>query len=80
MSATPSTQAGLERDRTHRIRWFARFPGHSEDWTPANRHMVRSGFGWDVRCSCGQASSTGGYTLGAMRDKVWDHTHLGIDL
>jgi len=64
----------------HRVRWFARFPGSAEDWIPATADMVRSGYGWDVRCSCGQESHTGGYTERAMRDRVWDHRHLGHNL
>jgi hypothetical protein len=57
----------------HRIRWFARFSGHPDDWMPATSGMVRSSFGWDVRCSCGWETNTGGGTEGYVRDLVYWH-------
>jgi hypothetical protein len=57
----------------HRVRWFVRFPGHPDDWTPATAGMVRSSFGWDVRCSCGWETNTGGGTPGYVEELIWSH-------
>jgi hypothetical protein len=57
----------------HKIRWFARFPGSHEDWTPRSRTMCGSGWNWDVRCSCGWETRTGGATESSIRSDVWLH-------
>jgi hypothetical protein len=59
----------------HRIRWFARFPGTDEDWTPrtARMSMAANQFGWDVRCSCGWETHTGGAVPRYIRDLIWSH-------
>jgi hypothetical protein len=59
----------------HIIRWFARFPGTDEDWTPrsAGMSMAANQFGWDVRCSCGWETRTGGAVPRYIRDQIWWH-------
>jgi hypothetical protein len=58
---------------THRVRWYARHPGHPQDWTPRTRNMVGGGWAWDVECTCGWASRTGGALQGYLRTVVEDH-------
>lgn len=36
--------------------------------------------GYDVECSCGQATKTGGAIRKYVADKVYFHTHYGFDL
>ena len=63
----------------HRARWFARV-GPCEEapdgWLPRNRYMAGKDWGWDVRCSCGWHSSTGGgieaYTQEVLDEHRWD--------
>lgn len=57
----------------HAIRWYARFPGHPEDWTPRTSRMLRSHFGWDVKCSCGFQTNTGGGVESWVSQLVWEH-------
>lgn len=66
----------------HRIRWFARIPVGSEEapdgWLPRTKAM-RGQWGWDVRCSCGWESRTGGAVERWVRELVefhkWDAEH-----
>lgn len=59
----------------HKVRWFARFPGTDEDWTPrsAGMSMAASQFGWDVRCSCGWETHSGGGVPSYIRQLIWEH-------
>lgn len=56
----------------HRIRWFARLDG---EWIPRTRQM-RGAWGWDVKCSCGWETRTGGATETSIRRDIWQHKFL----
>lgn len=57
----------------HFIRWFARFPDRPDvDWMPRTSSM-RGAWGWDVRCSCGWETRTGGAVERAIRREVRRH-------
>jgi hypothetical protein len=62
----------------HQIRWFARVTPCEEapdGWLPRTAQM-RGAWGWDVRCSCGWATNTGGAVVRYIREQVWLH-HFG---
>jgi hypothetical protein len=53
----------------HRMRWFAvaqgeRFPRTSD---------MRGQIGWDVVCSCGWDSKTGGAVRRYIEELIWEH-------
>lgn len=57
----------------HKVRWFARFPDSpADDWMPRQSSM-RGAWGFDVRCSCGWETRTGGATESAIRTEVRFH-------
>lgn len=59
----------------HRIRWYARVGPCVEapdGWLP-RRAKFRGMWGWDVRCSCGLETRTGGGTTRSIRDLIWAH-------
>lgn len=66
---TPQTR------REHRARWWV------WGWSPAtgekrmlpHQANMRGTWGWDVTCSCGWESQTGGATRGSVEDALWDH-------
>lgn len=58
----------------HRMSWFV------YAWAPGQpavkmRHTstMRGEWGWDVECSCGWSTKTGGATRTYIRDQVWSH-------
>lgn len=60
----------------HRIRWFARVQlveGDRLGWLPRTEHMAGRDWGWDVRCSCGWETRTGGAIQQRIRDAIADH-------
>jgi hypothetical protein len=65
---------------THRVRWFGVDPsvpfGHPEHLVPRNRHMNGRDWGWDVKCSCGWESRTGGAIEARVREAVEDHKSM----
>jgi hypothetical protein len=67
----------------HRIRWFARIePGSVEapdGWLPRTKQM-KGNWGWDVRCSCGQESRTGGATQRYIKERIYWHKLTGEPL
>jgi len=63
--------------RAHRIRWYAvdpsvpfSDPGHL---IPKHETMLWSNYGWDVKCSCGWESRTGGAIYSSVLRNVEDH-------
>jgi hypothetical protein len=73
---------GPSRDTTHRISWFARLEPCAEapdGWLPRQASM-RGSWGWDVKCSCGQQSRTGGGVQSWVKRLVYFHTHYGWPL
>lgn len=54
----------------HRIRWFGISGGER---IPRNRHMRGGDWGWDVECSCGWRTRTGGAIQAYVRGLVWQH-------
>lgn len=75
--STPATRAN------HRIRWYARVQpdGYVPDgWLPRNSQMADASFGWDVKCSCGQQTGTGGAIAARIREAVYWHREIGQDL
>jgi hypothetical protein len=65
----------------HKIRWYARIPVGSQEapdgWLPRTAQM-RGTWGWDVRCSCGMETRTGGATRRSIRELIWLHKY-GIE-
>ncbi len=64
LQITPETKAA------HRARWFARLEG---EWIPRNSIMPGSAWGWDVRCSCGWETRTGGAIEAFIRSELFWH-------
>jgi hypothetical protein len=66
-----------ETMRAHRIRWFAVDPsvpfGQEGHYIPKQETMLWSNYGWDVKCSCGWESRTGGAIGASVRRDVEDH-------
>jgi hypothetical protein len=56
----------------HRISWFGVVPGSGER-VRRNRHMAGGDWGWDVVCSCGWETRTGGATQQSVRDAIYWH-------
>jgi hypothetical protein len=64
----------------HRVRWYVYgTPGDVATMIPRERSM-RGQWGYDVRCSCGQETRTGGATERHIRDRVRMHVHYGAKL
>ena len=66
----------------HKIRWYARIPIGSQEapdgWLPRTAQM-RGTWGWDVRCSCGMETRTGGATRSSIRELIWLHKVIRAD-
>jgi hypothetical protein len=59
----------------HRIRWYARVGPCTEapdGWLPRSASF-RGTWGWDVRCSCGLETRTGGATRRHIQQLIWEH-------
>lgn len=54
---------------THRIAWFV-YAGREKI---RRTSTMRGIWGYDVECSCGWKSHTGGATKGYMDQLVWEH-------
>jgi len=66
----------------HRIRWYVvvdRTPETPDGLLPRTRGM-RGLWGYEVKCSCGQESHTGGGTMRWLREKVWEHVRFEVPL
>jgi len=57
----------------HRMKWFARY---RDQWYPRTRYMRARDWGWDVICSGGWESSTGGATQASVKRDVALHVIL----
>lgn len=54
---------------THRMKWFAYAGGEKFPRTAS----MRGTWGYDVECSCGWATNSGGGTKGYITREVWFH-------
>jgi hypothetical protein len=66
-----------ETKRAHRATWFVYAGGYGTP-TEKIRHtsqMRGSWAGYDVACSCGWESKTGGATKASVEDELFDHRH-----
>jgi hypothetical protein len=61
-------------DVVHRIRWYV-WAWNADGSHERFRHAatMRGTWGWDVECSCGWETRTGGATKGYIRNQVWNH-------
>lgn len=58
----------------HRIRWFGIASGER---IPRNPSMNGRDWGWDVSCSCGWETRTGGAIQERIREAVQHHLRYG---
>lgn len=71
MNATEQPQA-----QQHRIRWYVYTGGPNNERIPRQASMRgRWPAGYDVTCSCGWESRTGGAVQSYVRQLVWEHKH-----
>lgn len=54
---------------THRIKWFV----YAGDKKIRRESTMRGTWAYDVECSCGWITRTGGATLSAIRLEIWLH-------
>lgn len=64
------------RTATHKITWFVVVDGQRIRRTST----MRGTWGYDVDCSCGQQTRTGGATRSHIEGRVYDHKHFDLDL
>lgn len=64
-----------ETRKAHRAKWFVYAGGHGQplEKIPHTAQMRGSWPGWDVECSCGWASKTGGATKTSVENDLRDH-------
>lgn len=60
-----------ETMKAHRAKWFV-YAGSEK--TPHSATM-RGQWGYDVECSCGWKTHTGGATKRYVAEELWDHRH-----
>jgi hypothetical protein len=59
--------------RAHRARWFV-YAGHGAGRVRLPHTAAMRGlWGYDVDCSCGWQSRTGGATRRSVADELWSH-------
>jgi hypothetical protein len=58
-----------ETMRAHRARWYVWAGGEKLPHTS----IMRGTWGWDVECSCGWATHTGGATRRSVEEDLWLH-------
>jgi len=58
-----------ETMRAHQARWYVYGDGERLRHTSA----MRGTWGWDVECSCGWQSRTGGGLRRHVEDQLWQH-------
>lgn len=63
-----------ETMREHRARWFA-YAGPYGERIPHTASMRLHGIGYDVECSCGWESRTGGATRKSVAGMLDDHRY-----
>jgi len=54
---------------THRIHWFV----YAGDEKIPHTAKMRGAWGYDVECSCGWQTRTGGATRRSVEDEIWLH-------
>lgn len=60
----------------HRIRWFV-YVGEGADRVKIPRQSTMRGlWAYDVECSCGWKTNTGGGTRTYVAREVWYHKHI----
>jgi hypothetical protein len=67
----------------HRIRWFVYVGPNSSgrfERIPRTASMRGTWPGYDVECSCGQKTTTGGAVRSYIEREVWLHKNVGSDL
>jgi len=64
-----------ETMRAHRARWFVYAGGYGQplEKLPHTAQMRGHWTGWDVECSCGWTSATGGAIRARVAEALWDH-------
>jgi hypothetical protein len=67
---TPPYPEYMRATKQHTIRWYGIAEGES---FPRNRYMRGGDWGWDVTCSCGWKSRTGGAIEARIREAVAEH-------
>ena len=60
----------------HRIRWYV----YAGDEMIPHTASMRGTWGYDVKCSCGWESRTGGATRTSVERDVWFHKHFDAGL
>lgn len=69
-----------ETDTKHRIKWFVYTGGTDENGRRERIPHASTMRGWwpgyDVECSCGWSTRTGGATRGYIKQEVWEHKVL----
>lgn len=60
-----------ETKAAHKAQWFVYAGGQRIRW----QRTMRGTWGYDVVCSCGWDSKTGGATRGSVEDALFDHRY-----
>lgn len=61
-----------ETVKAHRVRWYV-YSGPYGELEPLESRRSYHGMGYDVKCSCGWESKTGGATRTSVQDALWTH-------
>ena len=66
-----------ETKREHRAKWFVYAGGYGQplEKIPHQASMRGNWPGYDVECSCGWESKTGGAVKTYVADQLWDHRY-----
>jgi len=66
-----------ETKREHRARWFVYAGGYGQplEKIPHQATMRGQWPGYDVQCSCGWESKTGGATRSSVEESLFDHRY-----
>lgn len=59
--------------KEHKIRWFVYLAGEKIPRTST----MRGQWGYDVECSCGWKTNTGGGVRSWLEQEVWEHKFFG---
>jgi hypothetical protein len=74
MSHPLASLVSSETRLAHRATWYV-YAWDGQGHVERLRHTatMRGQWGYDVECSCGWSSRTGGATRRSVEDKLWDH-------
>ena len=64
----------METTTAHKVRWFV-YTGVDRERIPKTATMRGWWPGYDVECSCGWKSETGGAIRSYIQREVWAHKH-----